>query len=166
MVGWGEGGLPAPAVSHRCVVRSVRSSPSNPHLLPPPVMWANIPANHIPVAPIVLAFSSLGSCVLSIGSQVDSLSRPFFAKMSLPLGGGGGVRREDAVRFLDRVQQRLASRPQDYADFLNIMKVGRILNWTLILSPWPHDAISFRSCKQKTSQWKVQLKRSKIYSRC
>ena len=44
--------------------------------------------------------------------------------MSLPLGGGGGVRREDAVRFLDRVQQRLASRPQDYADFLNIMKVS------------------------------------------
>ena len=34
------------------------------------------------------------------------------------------MRREDAVRFLDRVQQRLASRPQDYADFLNIMKVG------------------------------------------
>ena len=32
------------------------------------------------------------------------------------------MRREDAVRFLDRVQQRLASRPQDYADFLNIMK--------------------------------------------
>ena len=35
------------------------------------------------------------------------------------------MRREDAVRFLDRVQQRLASRPQDYADFLNIMKVGK-----------------------------------------
>ena len=34
------------------------------------------------------------------------------------------MRREDAVRFLDRVQQRLASRPQDYADFLNIMKVS------------------------------------------
>ena len=34
------------------------------------------------------------------------------------------MRREDAVRFLDRVQQRLASRPPDYADFLNIMKVS------------------------------------------
>ena len=44
--------------------------------------------------------------------------------MSLPLGGVGGVKREDAVKFLERVQQRLNSRPQDYADFLNIMKVG------------------------------------------
>merc|ERR1711953_193740 len=43
-------------------------------------------------------------------------------KMSLPLGGVGGVKREDAVKFLERVQQRLNSRPQDYADFLNIMK--------------------------------------------
>ena len=34
------------------------------------------------------------------------------------------MRREDAVRFLDRVQQRLASGPQDYAVFLNIMKVS------------------------------------------
>ena len=55
-------------------------------------------------------------------------------KMSLPLGGVGGVKREDAVKFLERVQQRLNSRPQDYADFLNIMKVGNLSTFSPILT--------------------------------
>ena len=99
----------------------------------------------------------------ALAALIDSSSPS--AKMSLPLGGGGGVRREDAVRFLDRVQQRLASRPQDYADFLNIMKVsGRTYADGEVLRLKMKQ--SFRSCKLKTSQWKVQLKRSTIYSRC
>merc|ERR1711974_470515 len=37
-------------------------------------------------------------------------------------GGGGCPKREDAIRFLDRVRTRLEGRPQDYSDFLNIMR--------------------------------------------
>ena len=80
-------------------------------------------------------------------------------KMSLPLGGVGGVKREDAVKFLERVQQRLNSRPQDYADFLNIMKVGNLSMFSPILMK------VFRNCNQKVSQWKVRSKKSRIFSR-
>ena len=80
-------------------------------------------------------------------------------KMSLPLGGVGGVKREDAVKFLERVQQRLNSRPQDYADFLNIMKVGNLSIFSPILMK------VFRNCNQKVFQWKVRSKKSRIFSR-
>ena len=80
-------------------------------------------------------------------------------KMSLPLGGVGGVKREDAVKFLERVQQRLNSRPQDYADFLNIMKVGNLSIFSPILMK------VFRTCNQKVFQWKVRSKKSRIFSR-
>ena len=79
--------------------------------------------------------------------------------MSLPLGGVGGVKREDAVKFLERVQQRLNSRPQDYADFLNIMKVGNLSMYSPILMK------VFRNCNQKVFQWKVRSKKSRIFSR-
>ena len=79
--------------------------------------------------------------------------------MSLPLGGVGGVKREDAVKFLERVQQRLNSRPQDYADFLNIMKVGNLSTFSPILTK------VFRNCNQRVFQWKVRSKKSRIFSR-
>ena len=79
--------------------------------------------------------------------------------MSLPLGGVGGVKREDAVKFLERVQQRLNSRPQDYADFLNIMKVGNLSIFSPILMK------VFRNCNQKVFPWKVRSKKSRIFSR-
>ena len=69
------------------------------------------------------------------------------------------MKREDAVKFLERVQQRLNSRPQDYADFLNIMKVGNLSIFSSILMKL------FRNCNQKVFQWKVRSKKSRIFSR-